>query len=94
MVMVQNLGKAYEFWDNFRINLPTSDNKARFIEECEGVKRNKAPPERERNDSDDDRKSNKKLSLQNLRKVPRKVARKQIRILVLSIAPTARWTAI
>jgi hypothetical protein len=36
----------------------------------------------------------KKLSLQNLRKVPQKVARKKIRILVLSIAATARPTPI
>jgi hypothetical protein len=36
----------------------------------------------------------KKKSLQNLRKVSRKVARKQIRSLVLCIAPTARRTRI
>jgi hypothetical protein len=48
--------KAFDLRDY----LPTSDNKARFIEECKRLKRNKAPPERERNDSDDDRKSNKK----------------------------------
>jgi hypothetical protein len=40
--------------------LPTSDNKARFISECERVERNKAPPAKERDDSDNDCKSNKK----------------------------------
>jgi hypothetical protein len=40
--------------------LPTSDNKARFIKECKRVKQNEAPPEKERDDSDNDRKSNKK----------------------------------
>jgi hypothetical protein len=48
--------KAFDLRDY----LPTSDNKARFIEECERVKRNKAPPARKRDDSDDDRRSNKK----------------------------------
>jgi hypothetical protein len=40
--------------------LPTSDNKASFIEECERVEWNKAPPARERDDSEDDHRSNKK----------------------------------
>jgi hypothetical protein len=40
--------------------LPTSDNKARFIEGCERVKWNKTPPARERDNSDNDRRSNKK----------------------------------
>jgi hypothetical protein len=40
--------------------LPTSDNKARFISECERVERNKAPREKQRDDSNDDCKNNKK----------------------------------
>jgi hypothetical protein len=48
--------KAFDLRDN----LPTSDDKARFIEECEHVERNKAPPARERDNSDDDCRSNKK----------------------------------
>jgi hypothetical protein len=36
---------------------PTSDNKARFIEECERVKQNETPPEKEHDDSDNDCKS-------------------------------------
>jgi hypothetical protein len=48
--------KAFDLRDY----LPTSDNKARFIEECECVERNKAPPTREHDNSDNDRKSNKK----------------------------------
>jgi hypothetical protein len=45
--------KAFDLRDY----LPTSDNKARFISECERVERNEAPTAKER---DDDRKSNKK----------------------------------
>jgi hypothetical protein len=82
--------KAFDLRDY----LPTSDNKARFIEECERVKQNKAPLEKERDNSNNNRKSKNKISLQNLRKVPQKVARKKIRILVLSIAATARRTLI
>jgi hypothetical protein len=48
--------KAFDMRDY----LPTSDNKARFISECERVQRNKALPAKERDGSDDDRKSNKK----------------------------------
>jgi hypothetical protein len=48
--------KAFDLRDY----LPTSDNKARFIEECEPVEWNKALPTREHDNSDDDRKSNKK----------------------------------
>jgi hypothetical protein len=80
--------KAFDLRDY----LPTSDDKARFISECERVKRNETPPARERDGSDNDRTSNKKPSLQNLRKVPQKVARKQIRSPVPCIAPTARRT--
>jgi hypothetical protein len=47
--------KAFDLSDY----LPTSDNKARFISECERVKWNEAPPARERDGSDDDRTSNK-----------------------------------
>jgi hypothetical protein len=59
--------------------LPTSDDKARFISKCERVKQNELPLANKHDGSDDDCTSNKKTSLQNLRKVPRKVARKQIR---------------
>jgi hypothetical protein len=45
---------------DLRDYLPTSDNKARFISECERVKRSKEPPAKERDGSDNDRKSNKK----------------------------------
>jgi hypothetical protein len=48
--------KAFDLRDY----LPTSEDKARFIKECEPVKWNKAPPARKPDDSDDDRKSNKK----------------------------------
>jgi hypothetical protein len=82
--------KAFDLRDY----LPTSDDKARLISECERVKRNETPPAREHDGSDDDRMSSKKTSLQNLRKVSRNVARKQIWSLVLCIAPTARRTLI
>jgi hypothetical protein len=82
--------KAFDLRDY----LPTSDNKARFIEECERVKRNKAPPKKERDNSDNDPKCNKKTKFAKSEKAPRKVARKKIRILVLSIATTARQTPI
>jgi hypothetical protein len=48
--------KAFDLRDY----LPTSDNKLRFIEECKHVERNKEPPAREHDNSDNDRKSNKK----------------------------------
>jgi hypothetical protein len=48
--------KAFDLRDY----LPTSDNKARFIKGCERVEQNKAPPARERDNSDNDRRSNKK----------------------------------
>jgi hypothetical protein len=52
--------KAFDLRDY----LPTSDDKARFIEECERVKQNKAPLAKEQDGSDnDDRKSNKKTKL-------------------------------
>jgi hypothetical protein len=40
--------------------LPTSDNKARFISECERIEQNKVPPAKEHDGSDDDHTSNKK----------------------------------
>jgi hypothetical protein len=79
---------------DLRDYLPTSDDKARFISECERVKRNETPLARERDGSDDDRTSSKKDKFANLRKVSRKVARKQIRSQVLCIASTARRTRI
>jgi hypothetical protein len=48
--------KAFDLRDY----LPTTDDKARFISECERVKQNKAPLAKERDSSDDDRMSNKK----------------------------------
>jgi hypothetical protein len=48
--------KAFDLRDY----LPTSDSKARFISECERVERNKAPPAKERDGSDNDHRSNKK----------------------------------
>jgi hypothetical protein len=45
---------------DLRDYLPTSDDKARFISECECVERNETPPARERDGSDDDRISSKK----------------------------------
>jgi stalled ribosome alternative rescue factor ArfA len=48
--------KAFDLRDY----LPTSDDKARFISECERIERNETPPARERDGSDDDRTSNKK----------------------------------
>jgi hypothetical protein len=48
--------KAFDLRDY----LPTSDNKARSIEACERFERNEAPLARERDNSDDDHKSNKK----------------------------------
>jgi hypothetical protein len=45
---------------DLRDYLPTSDDKARFISECERVERNETPPAKERDSSDDDRTSNKK----------------------------------
>jgi hypothetical protein len=82
--------KAFDLRDY----LPTSDDKARFISECERIEQNKTPAVRECDKSDNDRKNNKKPSLQNLRKVPQKVARNQLRSPVLSIARTARPTLI
>jgi hypothetical protein len=48
--------KAFDLRDY----LPTSDDKARFVSECERVKQNKTPPAKERDGSDDDHTSNKK----------------------------------
>jgi hypothetical protein len=80
--------KAFDLRDY----LPINDNKARFISECERVERNEVPLAKEHDGSDDDHKRNRKLSMQNLRKVSQKVARKQIRSPVLCIEPTARRT--
>jgi hypothetical protein len=70
----------------------------RFIEECERVKRNKTPPEKEcdnkRDDSDDNRRSNKKSKFAKSEKSATKSGQKKIRIPVLSIAATARRTPI
>jgi hypothetical protein len=74
--------------------LPTSDNKARFIKECERVEQNEETPEKRVTTVTMTARATKKLSSQNLRKVPQKVARKKIRIPVLSIAATARRTPI
>jgi hypothetical protein len=51
-----HLRKSFDLRDNH----PTSEDKARFIEECERVEWNKEPLARERDNSDDDRRSNKK----------------------------------
>jgi hypothetical protein len=40
--------------------LPTSDDKARFISECERVEQNETPPAKERDGSDNYHTSNKK----------------------------------
>jgi hypothetical protein len=48
--------KAFDLRDY----LPTSDNKAWFIEECKCFNRNEAPPARERDNSDNDPRTNKK----------------------------------
>jgi hypothetical protein len=48
--------KAFDLRDY----LPTSDDNARFISECEHVEQNETPPARERDGSDDDRTSSKK----------------------------------
>jgi hypothetical protein len=45
---------------DLRDYLPTSDDKARFISECECVKQNKTPLAKERDGSDNDHTSNKK----------------------------------
>jgi hypothetical protein len=48
--------KAFDLRDY----LPTSDDKAKFISECERVEQNETPLAKERDDSDNKRKSNKK----------------------------------
>jgi hypothetical protein len=48
--------KAFDLRDY----LPTRDDKARIISECEHVKQNEMPPEKERDGSDDDHMSIKK----------------------------------
>jgi hypothetical protein len=83
--------KAFDLRDY----LPTSDDKARIIEECERVSNEtKHPWKKNVTTATTTARATKKLSMQNLRKVPRKVARKKIGILVLSMAATARRTPI
>jgi hypothetical protein len=83
-----NWRKAFDLRDY----LPTSDDKARFISECERVERKKRPRQTSVMAVRMNAQATKNASLQNLRKVPQKVARKQIRSPVLCIAPTARRT--
>jgi hypothetical protein len=62
---------------DLREYLPTSDNKARFIEECERVERNEAPLEKEHDNSDNDRKSNKKTKFAKSEKSATKSGQKK-----------------
>jgi hypothetical protein len=64
--------KAFDLRDY----LPTSDDKARFIEECEQAKRNEAPLAREHDNSDNERKSNKKTKLAKSEKSATKSGKK------------------
>jgi hypothetical protein len=57
--------------------LPTSDNKARFMEECERVKRNEAPLEKECDNSDNNCKSNKKTKFAKSEKSATKSGQKK-----------------
>jgi hypothetical protein len=52
--------KAFDLRDY----LPSNDDKARFIEECERIKRNKTPVAREYDNSDDDHKNDNKNKLE------------------------------
>jgi hypothetical protein len=89
----EELLNILEFAD-FRDYLPTSDHKARFISECERIKRNEAPQQLSMTAVTMTARATKKQKLQNLRKLSQKVARKQIWSPVLSIALTARRTPI
>jgi hypothetical protein len=82
--------KAFDLRDY----LPTSDNKARLSRSVSSSNRTKHPRQESVTTVTMTARATRKLSLQNLRKVPQKVARKQIWSLVLSIAPTARRTPI
>jgi hypothetical protein len=64
--------KAFDLRDS----LPTSDDKARFISECERVERNKAPPAKERDGSEDDRTRNKKTKFAKSEKSATKSGKK------------------
>jgi hypothetical protein len=77
--------KAFDLRDY----LPTSDDKARFISECERVEQNET---KERDGSDNDRTNNKKSKFAKSEKSATKSGKKTIRILLLCIAPTARLT--
>jgi hypothetical protein len=46
---------------NFRDYIPREDNKTKFIDECEHVERNAKPKLHERDDDDDEHRSNKKV---------------------------------
>jgi hypothetical protein len=65
--------KAFDLRDY----LTTSDNKARFISECERVKRNEAPQAKERDGSDDDHTSNKKTKFAKSEKSATKSGKKK-----------------
>jgi hypothetical protein len=56
--------------------LPTSDDKARFISECERIKRNETPLAKECDGSDDDRTSNKKTKFAKSEKSATKSGKK------------------
>jgi hypothetical protein len=79
---------------DLRDYLPKSNDKARFISEGERVKRNEVPPAKEHDDSDNDRKSNKKTKFAESEKSATKSGHKTDTESVLSIAPTARQTPI
>jgi hypothetical protein len=64
--------KAFDLRDY----LPTSDDKARFISECECVERNETPLAKERDGSDDDRTSNKKTKFAKSEKSATKSGKK------------------
>jgi hypothetical protein len=66
--------KAFDLRDY----LPKSDDKARFISECEGVKRNETPPAKERFGSDNDRTSKKKSKFAKSEKSVTKSGKKTI----------------
>jgi hypothetical protein len=68
-----HLRKAFDLRDC----LPTSDNKARLIKECERVEQNEAPLEKECDDSDNDRKSNKKTKFAKSEKSATKSGQKK-----------------
>jgi hypothetical protein len=83
--------KAFDLRDY----LPTSDNKARYIKECECVKWNEAPAAREHDNSDNDRRSNKKTKFAKSEKSATKSGHKtDTESGPKYIAPTARPTPI